>query len=300
MGANLFHGPWPQCVTWLAFLEKMETESQASFSIWKETGELAVMEIIRMDDMDFFEMVNQFFNREREVIQNPLAPEQGRLQRRCRRRQHRRKLSTPLLIKKSVRDFEGPFKLKFISNCTNIAKRGKGGCPNGQIKNFTSNFGPQHAAAHGVSRSVLEMNGEVVERAEPHIGSLQWPRYPHLWSDEWRTDRPGFSRVLAGSGVPVKGASAYPGVIITTCTSNLGIVERVTRLLFHSTTFVPIIHSLTECSSEGQLTHTASEEDGTTSKDRLAKTLQARSVVGLRRGRKGSPDGGRARGGRVI
>ncbi|BAV56589.1 NADH dehydrogenase subunit 7 (mitochondrion) [Ipomoea nil] len=43
---------------------------------------------------------------------------------------------------------------------------------NRQIKNFTSNFGPQHPAAHGVSRSVLEMNGEVVERAEPHIGSL--------------------------------------------------------------------------------------------------------------------------------
>ncbi|KAI3875280.1 hypothetical protein MKX03_001278 [Papaver bracteatum] len=43
---------------------------------------------------------------------------------------------------------------------------------NRQIKNFTSNFGPQHPAAHGVSRSVLEMNGEVVEYAEPHIGSL--------------------------------------------------------------------------------------------------------------------------------
>nr|AEN56121.1 NADH dehydrogenase subunit 7 [Cucumis melo subsp. melo] len=43
---------------------------------------------------------------------------------------------------------------------------------NRQIKNFTSNSGPQHPAAHGVSRSVLEMNGEVVERAEPHIGLL--------------------------------------------------------------------------------------------------------------------------------
>ena len=75
MGVNLFHDPWPQCVTWLAFLEKMETESQASFSIGKETGELAVMETIRMDDMDLFEMVNHSFNREREVIQNPLAPE---------------------------------------------------------------------------------------------------------------------------------------------------------------------------------------------------------------------------------
>ncbi|KAM3684466.1 hypothetical protein ACJW30_11G045800 [Castanea mollissima] len=45
---------------------------------------------------------------------------------------------------------------------------------NRQIKNFTSNFGPQHPAAHGVSRSVLEMNEEVVERAEPHIGLLQY------------------------------------------------------------------------------------------------------------------------------
>nr|YP_009519763.1 NADH dehydrogenase subunit 7 [Nepenthes ventricosa x Nepenthes alata]YP_010890440.1 NADH dehydrogenase subunit 7 [Nepenthes khasiana]AYC21394.1 NADH dehydrogenase subunit 7 [Nepenthes ventricosa x Nepenthes alata]WAU46701.1 NADH dehydrogenase subunit 7 [Nepenthes khasiana] len=44
---------------------------------------------------------------------------------------------------------------------------------NRQIQNFTSNFGPQHPAAHGVSRLVLEMNGEVVERAEPHIGLLQ-------------------------------------------------------------------------------------------------------------------------------
>jgi NADH-quinone oxidoreductase subunit D len=41
-----------------------------------------------------------------------------------------------------------------------------------QIKNFTMNFGPQHPAAHGVLRLVLEMDGEVVERADPHIGLL--------------------------------------------------------------------------------------------------------------------------------
>jgi NADH dehydrogenase (ubiquinone) Fe-S protein 2 len=40
------------------------------------------------------------------------------------------------------------------------------------IKNFTINFGPQHPAAHGVLRLVLELTGEVVERAEPHIGLL--------------------------------------------------------------------------------------------------------------------------------
>jgi len=41
-----------------------------------------------------------------------------------------------------------------------------------QIKTMTMNFGPQHPAAHGVLRLVLEMDGEVVERADPHIGLL--------------------------------------------------------------------------------------------------------------------------------
>src|SRR3989339_1394165 len=41
-----------------------------------------------------------------------------------------------------------------------------------QIKNMTLNFGPQHPAAHGVLRMVLEMDGEVIERADPHIGLL--------------------------------------------------------------------------------------------------------------------------------
>ena len=41
-----------------------------------------------------------------------------------------------------------------------------------KIQNFTMNFGPQHPAAHGVLRLVLEMDGEVVERADPHIGLL--------------------------------------------------------------------------------------------------------------------------------
>jgi len=41
-----------------------------------------------------------------------------------------------------------------------------------EIRNYTINFGPQHPAAHGVLRLVLEMDGEVVERADPHIGLL--------------------------------------------------------------------------------------------------------------------------------
>ncbi|MCE9508177.1 MAG: NADH-quinone oxidoreductase subunit D, partial [Alphaproteobacteria bacterium] len=41
-----------------------------------------------------------------------------------------------------------------------------------KIKTYTINFGPQHPAAHGVLRLILEMDGEVVERADPHIGLL--------------------------------------------------------------------------------------------------------------------------------
>ncbi|MCU7920546.1 MAG: NADH-quinone oxidoreductase subunit D [Candidatus Thiodiazotropha sp. (ex Dulcina madagascariensis)] len=41
-----------------------------------------------------------------------------------------------------------------------------------EIRNYTINFGPQHPAAHGVLRLVLEMDGEVIERADPHIGLL--------------------------------------------------------------------------------------------------------------------------------
>jgi len=48
------------------------------------------------------------------------------------------------------------------------------------MRNFTINFGPQHPAAHGVLRLVLELDGEVVERVDPHIGSCtaapkSWP-----------------------------------------------------------------------------------------------------------------------------
>ncbi len=41
-----------------------------------------------------------------------------------------------------------------------------------EIRNFTMNFGPQHPAAHGVLRLILEMDGEIVERADPHVGLL--------------------------------------------------------------------------------------------------------------------------------
>jgi len=41
-----------------------------------------------------------------------------------------------------------------------------------KVKHFNMNFGPQHPAAHGVLRLVLELEGEVVKKADPHIGLL--------------------------------------------------------------------------------------------------------------------------------
>jgi len=49
---------------------------------------------------------------------------------------------------------------------------GFGKKPFGRLKNFAMNFGPQHPAAHGVLRLILELDGEVVKRADPHIGLL--------------------------------------------------------------------------------------------------------------------------------
>lgn len=62
------------------------------------------------------------------------------------------------------------------------------------IRNFTLNFGPQHPAAHGVLRLVLELDGEVVQRADPHIGLL------HRATENWQKPGPGFSRFLTWIG----------------------------------------------------------------------------------------------------
>ena len=46
------------------------------------------------------------------------------------------------------------------------------GLKNPEIRNYSLNFGPQHPAAHGVLRLILEMDGEVIQRADPHVGLL--------------------------------------------------------------------------------------------------------------------------------
>ncbi|MDZ4792083.1 MAG: NADH-quinone oxidoreductase subunit D [Hyphomicrobiales bacterium] len=53
-----------------------------------------------------------------------------------------------------------------------VTKTSASKTPEAELRNFTINFGPQHPAAHGVLRLVLELDGEVVERVDPHIGLL--------------------------------------------------------------------------------------------------------------------------------
>jgi len=59
-----------------------------------------------------------------------------------------------------------------IFEASSVSKNGNLETNDTQLKNFWLNFGPQHPAAHGVLRLVLELSGEVVERADPHIGLL--------------------------------------------------------------------------------------------------------------------------------
>ena len=52
-----------------------------------------------------------------------------------------------------------------------------------EIKNLTMNFGPQHPAAHGVLRLVMEMDGEVVERIDPRCRLTDVVRHPSSLAD---------------------------------------------------------------------------------------------------------------------
>ena len=67
--------------------------------------------------------------------------------------------------------------------------------PDIQMHNFTMNFGPQHPAAHGVLRLVLEMDGEVVERADPHIGLLHRGTEKLIESRPYLQNIPYFDRL---------------------------------------------------------------------------------------------------------
>ena len=64
-----------------------------------------------------------------------------------------------------------------------------------RIRNFNINFGPQHPAAHGVLRLVLELDGEIVERADPHIGLLHRGTEKLMESRTYLQNLPYFDRL---------------------------------------------------------------------------------------------------------
>ena len=64
-----------------------------------------------------------------------------------------------------------------------------------KVRNFTINFGPQHPAAHGVLRLVLELDGEIVERADPHIGLLHRGTEKLMESRTYLQNLPYFDRL---------------------------------------------------------------------------------------------------------
>ena len=63
------------------------------------------------------------------------------------------------------------------------------------IKNYTLNFGPQHPAAHGVLRLVLELDGEVIQRADPHIGLLHRATEKLAEQKSWIQSGPSMDRL---------------------------------------------------------------------------------------------------------
>ncbi len=64
-----------------------------------------------------------------------------------------------------------------------------------ELKNFTINFGPQHPAAHGVLRLVLELDGEIVDRCDPHIGLLHRGTEKLMESRTYLQNLPYFDRL---------------------------------------------------------------------------------------------------------
>ncbi|MGB0853762.1 MAG: NADH-quinone oxidoreductase subunit D [Pikeienuella sp.] len=70
-----------------------------------------------------------------------------------------------------------------------------GQTPEQRIRNFNINFGPQHPAAHGVLRLVLELDGEIVERTDPHIGLLHRGTEKLMESRTYLQNLPYFDRL---------------------------------------------------------------------------------------------------------
>ena len=108
-----------------------------------------------------------------------------------------------------------------------------------EIRNFTLNFGPQHPAAHGVLRLVLEMDGEVIERADPHIGLLHRGTEKLAESKPWNQsigymDRLDYVSMMCNEHAYVRAIERLLGVEVPSRALYIRtLFDEITRILNH-------------------------------------------------------------------
>lgn len=107
------------------------------------------------------------------------------------------------------------------------------------IKNYTLNFGPQHPAAHGVLRLVLELDGEVIQRADPHIGLLHRATEKLAEQKTWiqsvpYMDRLDYVSMMANEHAYVMAIEKLVGIDVPIRAQYIRVMfDEITRLLNH-------------------------------------------------------------------
>ncbi|MCG5259979.1 NADH-quinone oxidoreductase subunit D [Cupriavidus gilardii] len=107
------------------------------------------------------------------------------------------------------------------------------------IKNYTLNFGPQHPAAHGVLRLVLELDGEVIQRADPHIGLLHRATEKLAETKTWiqsvpYMDRLDYVSMMANEHAYVMAIEKLVGIDVPIRAQYIRVMfDEITRLLNH-------------------------------------------------------------------
>ena len=108
-----------------------------------------------------------------------------------------------------------------------------------EIRNYTLNFGPQHPAAHGVLRLVLEMDGEIIERADPHIGLLhrateKLAESKHYIQNLPYMDRLDYVSMLSNEHAYVMSIEKMLGLEVPTRAQYIRVMfDEITRILNH-------------------------------------------------------------------
>ena len=107
------------------------------------------------------------------------------------------------------------------------------------IKNYTLNFGPQHPAAHGVLRLVLELDGEVIQRADPHIGLLHRATEKLAEQKTWiqsvpYMDRLDYVSMMVNEHAYVMAIERLLGLEVPLCAQYIRVMfDEITRIMNH-------------------------------------------------------------------